>query len=61
MKRKTYLCVGIAMLLLAIGFIIYAFNNPQVSFPWNNSITYTIYAIYAIAIIICFILALRKK
>jgi len=61
MKRKIYLYTGTTLLLLAIGFIIYSINNPQASFPWNNSITYTFYAFYFIAIIVCFILALKKK
>ena len=29
MKRKTFLCVSVAMLVFAIGFVAYALNNPQ--------------------------------
>lgn len=50
-KNKIFLFIGIAMFIIAIGFIIYAFNNPQASFPWSNSITYGIYLIYIVVTI----------
>ena len=50
-KNKIFLFIGIVMFIIAIGFIIYAFNNPQASFPWSNSITYGIYLIYIVATI----------
>lgn len=27
-------------MIMAIGFVIYEFNNPQASFSWSNSMTY---------------------
>jgi len=53
MKNRVYLNIGIMMVIFAICFIIYAVNNPQVNFPWNNSITYGIYFVYAVVTIIC--------
>ena len=57
MKRKIFLGISIAMLLLAAGFMVYAFNNPQASFPWSNTITYMIYAVYAVMMAGCFALS----
>jgi len=61
MKRKVFLIVSIIMLLFATGFVIYALNNPQASFPWSNTITYTIYLIYIGIMIGFFALSLFLK
>ena len=59
MKIKgIFLVMGIIMLIFAIGFVIYALNNPQASFPWNNIITYSIFAVYIIVMIVSFILSI---
>jgi len=50
-----------AMILIAVVFIVYALNNPQASFPWGNNISYIIYITYAIVTTVCLLLALRKK
>ena len=62
-NKRIFLATGIIMLIVAIGFVIYALNNPQASFPWNNTITYAIYAAYAIIMVVAFILSavLRKR
>lgn len=60
-KKKILLCIGIAMLLFAIGFVWYALNNPQFSFPWGNTITYSIYLIYLIVMVVCFVFLRRTK
>ena len=57
MKQKTLFGVGLAMLLFATGFIVYALNNPQNSFLWSNTITYTIYLIYVSIMAGCFVLS----
>lgn len=45
-KSKKYLKIGLAMILIAVLFVYYALNHPEASFPWPNSITYTIYMTY---------------
>lgn len=52
MSKKVSRIIGAIMLLLAIIFFIVAINNPQMSFPWDNSITYGIYGIYTTITII---------
>ena len=42
------------MIVVAIGFLIFALNHPEMSFPWSNSITYVIYVVYLVAAIIMF-------
>ena len=63
MKSKIMLVIGLLMMAFAIGFAVYAFNNPQGSFPWSNLITYSIYALYLVIMICCFVMsiALRKE
>ena len=56
--KRIFLVIGIAMLIFAIGFVIFALNNPQASFPWNNTITYSIYAVYLIVMVVSFILSI---
>ena len=60
--KRIFLSISIIMFIVAIGFVIYALNNPQASFPWNNTITYTMYAVYFIVMLVAFILSavLRK-
>ena len=47
MGRKT-VCrlVGAAMLLFAALFIVFAFQNPQASFPWSMEVTTGIIFVY---------------
>ena len=48
------------MLIIAVLFIIVALNNPQAGFPWSNTVTYTIYEIYA-AVVVALLAAPFKK
>jgi hypothetical protein len=49
------------MLIIAIIFFVVALNNPQASFPWSNIITYILYGIYVIIMIILFIAPFKRK
>ena len=61
-KKKIILFItGMAMLLFAVGFVLYAMNHPERSFPWNNGITYIIYFLYIAVMVVCFVAAIRKK
>ena len=52
--------IGWVMLAVAALFIAFALGHPEASFPWSNGITYTIYGLYAIVMVV-FILIPRKK
>ncbi|MDE6567478.1 MAG: hypothetical protein K2K70_07080 [Lachnospiraceae bacterium] len=56
MIRKIARAMGLFMLFVAVIFIIVACNNPQMSFPWSNTITYMLYIVW-LAIMILFIVA----
>jgi len=53
--RWVFLAIGVAMLIFAVGFTIYAFNNPQGSFDWSYFFTMVLYAVYFVVMAACFI------
>jgi Ca2+/H+ antiporter len=59
MKKKILLIIAVSMLIFGVAFFIYAINHPTLSFPWNNTITYSIYFIYFVCMIFCFIASKR--
>lgn len=61
MDKKISRSIGIIMLFAAVGFVIFALNHPEMSWPWNNTITYILYLIYIVGMIVCFIAPLKKK
>lgn len=56
---NRYLISAIILLLSAIVFLIFAFNHPELSFPWDNKYTYTFYIIYIFLVIMLFFLGLK--
>ena len=61
MTKKYSRIIAAIMLVIAIVFIFIALNNPQASFPWSNIITYILYGIYVIIMIILFIAPFKRK
>ena len=49
------------MLILAVVFLFVAMGHPEMSFPWGNGITYALYAIYALIMVVLFIAPFKKK
>ncbi len=39
MKKSASRIIGLLMLIIAVIFIMFALNHPEMSFPWNNTIT----------------------
>lgn len=60
-KRTIFGIIGGIMLIFAIGFLWYAIQSPTASFPWSNTVTYTIYIVYFLIMLGMFILAVKKK
>ena len=52
--------IGWVMLAAAIAFIAFALGHPEASFPWSNDITYTIYGLYTIVMVILILLPSKK-
>lgn len=61
MTKKTSRIIGIVMLVLAIAFIIFAFSHPEMGFPWSNTITYLLYGVYFIVMVVMFVAPFKKK
>ena len=60
MKKRTSRIIGCIMLAAAILFIIFAVTHPELGFPWENTITYFLYALYLL-IMLVFLIAPRRK
>lgn len=62
-KAKILLYIGCLLVLIAIIFVIFALNHPEMSFPWSNSVSFAIYGIYIVVTICVFVLSvvLKKK
>ncbi len=58
-KKKSRI-IALMMLFVAIIFFVYAINHPEASFPWSNTITYFIYAVYILIMMLLFVAPFRK-
>ena len=58
MLVAKYRILGLIMLIIAIAFIVFALNHPEMSFPWNNTITWLLYGLY---ILVTFMLLIAPK
>ena len=45
-KNKTSFIIGVLMLMIAGGFIAFAIQHPEFSFPWNLRMTFMLYGVY---------------
>ena len=61
MKKNTSRIVGLIMLIIAVAFIIFALNHPEMSFPWNNTITWFLYGLYFLVTVVLLIAPKMKK
>lgn len=61
MKKSTSRIVGLVMLIITVAFIVFALNHPEMSFPWNNTITWLLYGLYILVTVVLFIAPKMKK
>ena len=59
--KITTKVIGLLMILIAIVFVIFALGHPEMSFPWSNTITYTLYGLYALVTVVLLIVPRKKK
>ena len=52
--------IGVIMTVIAIVFVIFAVNHPEMNFPWSNQVTWTLYGLYVLVTIIFLFLPARK-
>lgn len=52
---NIFFVIGCLMVVVAICFVAFVLNHPEMSFPWPNSITYAIYVFFLIVTVFLFI------
>lgn len=60
-KHRLFFGIGCLMAAAAIGFMAYALNYPEASFPWHNGVTYAIYAVYSAVTVSMFCISKKTK
>jgi uncharacterized membrane protein len=61
MKKSTSRIAGLVMLIIAVAFIMFAVSHPEMSFPWNNTITWLLYGLYVLVTVVLLIAPKMKK
>lgn len=61
MKKNVSRIIGVVMAVVAIAFVVFALNHPEMSFPWSNTVTWVLYGLYAIVTAILLIAPTKKK
>lgn len=46
MKSRTSVIIGTIMLIIAGGFVAFALQHPELSFPWSQRVTFMLYGAY---------------
>ena len=60
-NKKISRIIGLVMVVIAIVFVIFALNHPEMSFPWSNTITWALYGLYAIVTAALLVAPTKKK
>lgn len=60
MTKKRSRMIAVIMLVIAVIFVFIAFQNPQASFPWSNTVTYILYGLYAVAVLVLLIAPFKR-
>ena len=61
MKKNVSRIVGLVMMVIAISFVVFALNHPEMSFPWSNTITWALYGLYVLLTAVLLIAPAKKK
>ena len=61
MKKSASRIIGLLMLIIAVIFLMFALNHPEMSFPWNNTITWLLYGLYVLVTVVLLIAPKMKK
>ena len=61
MTKKISRIIGSIMLVIAIAFVVFALNHPEMSFPWSNTITWVLYGLYTLVTAVLLIAPAKKK
>ena len=61
MTKKKSRLIALVMLIAAAAFFIYARHHPEASFPWSNAVTYILYGLYLIVMLVMAAAPFKKK
>ena len=61
MKKNASRIIGLVMVVIAIAFVAFALNHPEMCFPWSNTITWVLYGLYALVTAVLLIAPAKKK
>lgn len=61
MKKNFSRIIGFLMAVIAIAFVVFALNHPEMSFPWSNMVTWVLYGLYALVTAVLLIAPAKKK
>jgi len=61
MKKTVSRIIGLVMAVIAIVFVVFALNHPEMSFPWSNTFTWVLYGLYAIVMAVLIIAPTKKE
>ena len=61
MTKKRSRIIANIMPAFAVGFVVYALNHPEASFPWNSiAISLGLYFFYLVVMMILFVAPFKK-
>lgn len=60
MTKKISRIIVSIMLVIAIAFVVFTLNHPEMSFPWSNTITWVLYGLYAIVTVVLLVAPTKK-
>ena len=59
--KKAFRIIVVIMLTFAVCFFAYAITHPMATFPWSNTVTYSIYTVYIFIMAVLFIASRKNK
>ena len=61
MKKNVSRIIVLVMAIIAIAFVVFALNHPEMSFPWSNTVTWVLYGLYIIVMVVLLIASTKKR
>ena len=59
--KKISRMIASIMLMIAIAFFVYAVTHPTGSFPWSLEVTYFVYSVYLLTMVLLFVAPFKKR
>ena len=60
-SRTISRIIASIMLMIAIAFFVYAVTHPTGSFPWSLEVTYFVYSVYLLTMVLLFVAPFKKR